>query len=165
LNWVDILLIAIFIIAAFNGYREGFLMELFSLLALLLGVLGSFKLLGWAIVFLDGRFGIDDKYLPYISFAVVFIIIVIAVRLLGNLIKFSIDRTFLGSVDQIAGCLLGVIRSAFILSVLLWLADSFKVTIPDKWATDSWLLPKVAAFAPQLTDWLGEFFPFFHDVF
>jgi membrane protein required for colicin V production len=165
LSWVDILLVAIFIFAAINGYREGFLMELFSLLALLLGVLGSFKLLGWAIVFLDDQFDIDEKYLPYVAFAVVFILIVIAVRLLGNLIKLSIDRSFLGRVDQIAGCFLGVVRSAFILSVMLWLADSFKVQFPDKWTNDSWLLPKVAAFAPLLTEWLGEFFPFFHDVF
>jgi membrane protein required for colicin V production len=165
LSWVDILIVIIFIVAAVSGYRQGFLMELFSLLALLLGVLGSFKLLGWAIVFLDNQFDIDEKYLPYIAFAVVFVLIVIAVRLLGNLIKLSIDRTFLGRVDQIAGCLLGVVRSAFILSVLLWLADSFKVSLPDKWINDSWLLPKVAAFAPQLTQWLSEFFPFFRDVF
>jgi membrane protein required for colicin V production len=165
LSWIDILIVAIFIIAAVTGYREGFLMELFSLLALLLGVLGSFKLLGWAIVFLNDQFDIDEKYLPYVAFAVVFILIVIAVRLLGNMIKFSIDRTFLGRVDQIAGCFLGVIRSAFILSVLLWLADSFRIQLPEKWTDDSWLLPKIAAFAPQLTEWLGEFFPFFHDVF
>jgi membrane protein required for colicin V production len=165
LSWIDILIVAIFIMAAVTGYREGFLMELFSLLALLLGVLGSFKLLGWAIVFLNDQFDIDEKYLPYVAFAVVFILIVIAVRLLGNMIKFSIDRTFLGRVDQIAGCFLGVIRSAFILSVLLWLADSFRIQLPEKWTDDSWLLPKIAAFAPQLTEWLGEFFPFFHDVF
>jgi membrane protein required for colicin V production len=165
LSWVDVILVIIFIAAAVSGYREGFLMELFSLLALLLGVLGSFKLLGWAIVLLDSQFDVDEKYLPYIAFAVVFLVIVIAVRLLGNLIKLSIDRSFLGRVDQIAGCFLGVVRSAFILSVLLWLADSFKIDLADKWTNDSWLLPKVAAFAPLLTGWLGEFFPFFKDVF
>src|SRR5690349_23390697 len=140
-------------------------MELFSLLAILLGVLGAFKLLGWAIVYLGNEFDIDQKHLPYVAFAVVFVLIVIAVRLLGNLIKLSIDKTFLGRVDQIAGSFLGVIKSAFILSVLMWLADSFKIEFPDKWTSDSWLFPKVAAFAPAFTHWLGEFFPFFNDVF
>ena len=165
MSWIDIVLILCLVIAGISGYREGFLMELFSLLAILLGVLGAFKLLGWAIVYLGNEFDIDQKHLPYVAFAVVFVLIVIAVRLLGNLIKLSIDKTFLGRVDQIAGSFLGVIKSAFILSVLMWLADSFKIEFPDKWTSDSWLFPKVAAFAPAFTHWLGEFFPFFNDVF
>lgn len=161
----DIALCVLLVIGAFSGYREGFLMELFSFIAIVLGVLGGFKLLGWAMILLSDRFEIDQKVLPFVAFGVVFVIIVIAVRLLANLIKVSIDKSFLGRVDQIAGAFLGIIKTAFMLSVLLWIVDSMKVNIPGKWTNDSRLLPEIAVFAPKVTSWIGNFLPVFKDVF
>lgn len=161
----DIILIVIFLIGAIGGYREGFLMELFSLLALLLGVLGGFKLMGWAMVLLGERFDIDQKMLPYIAFAFVFVVIVIVVRLTGNLIKLSLDKSFLGRLDQAAGAVLGLIKTAFVLSVLLWLTDSMHISIPHHWTDDSLILPRVATFAPAVTEWIARIFPVFDDVF
>jgi membrane protein required for colicin V production len=165
LSGADIALCIIILIGAYSGYKEGFLMELFSLVGILLGILGGFKLLGWAMVVLGGQFNVDQDVLPYVAFAVVFVVIIVAVKLLGNLIKLSIDKSFLGKVDQLAGLVLGVVKTVFILSVLLWLSDSFHVNIPERWTNDSWLLGIVAGFAPQLTTWIGEFFPIFKDVF
>jgi membrane protein required for colicin V production len=165
----DIAICIIILIGAYAGYKEGFLMELFSLLALLLGVLGGFKLMGWAMLYLVDHFNVDKKVLPYVAFGVVFIAIVILVRLLGNMIKLSIklslDKSFLGRVDQVAGGLLGVVKTAFILSVLIWLSDSLRFNFPEKWTDNSWLFPKVAIFAPTVTSWIGEWFPIFRDVF
>lgn len=165
MNVVDIALCCIILIGAFSGYREGFLMELFSFLAILLGVLGGFKLLGWAMVMLADAFDIDQKILPYVAFGVVFVAIVIAVRLLANLIKVSIDKTFLGRVDQVAGATLGVFKTAFLLSVVIWIVDSLKISFPEQWIEDSWLFAAVAGFAPLVTGWVGEIFPVFKDVF
>ena len=140
-------------------------MELFSFAALLLGVLGAFKLLGSAMIFLDDQFQISKTLLPYVAFALVFIAIVIAVRLLGKLIKLSIDKTFLGSLDRAAGAVLGLLKASFLLSVALWILRSLTLQLPAGWTADSWLLPRVEAFAPQVAVWLGEYIPFFRDIF
>ena len=161
----DIALVIIILIGAYSGFKEGFLMELFSLMALLLGVLGGFKLMGWAMLLLAEEFNVDQKVLPYVAFGVVFLAIVIVVRLVGNLIKVSLDKSFLGKVDQVAGAFLGLIKTCFMLSVLIWLVDSLKISFPDRWTHNSWLLPSIAAFAPRVTSWVGEFFPVFKDVF
>jgi membrane protein required for colicin V production len=165
LSIADILLCVIILLGAYSGYKEGFLMELFSFAAIVLGVLGGFKLMGWAMLFLADHFNVDQKVLPYIAFGVVFIVIVILVKLLGNLIKVSIDKSFLGKMDQVSGAILGVIKTAFMLSVLLWLIDSLKFHLPSRWTDDSWLLPRTAAFAPAVTSWIGGFIPIFKDVF
>ncbi len=165
MNGADIALCVIILIGAYRGYKEGFLMELFSLTGILLGILGGFKLLGWAMVFLGDQFNVDHDVLPYVAFAVVFVVIIVAVKLLGNLIKLSIDKTFLGKVDQLAGLVLGIVKTIFVLSVLIWLADSLHLNIPKRWTADSWLFPKVTGFAPTLTNWISEFFPIFKDVF
>ena len=153
------------LIGAIAGYREGFLIELFSLAALVLGVLGAFKLMGYAIVLLADHFDINKTVLPYVAFAAVFIMILIAVRLLGRIIKMSIDKTFLGRVDQVAGAALGTIKSIFIMSVALWIMNALDFDLPDGWTADSWLLPTVESFAPAVTMWVSDYIPFFKDIF
>jgi membrane protein required for colicin V production len=153
------------ILGAYGGYKEGFLMALFSLLAIVLGVLGGFKLMGWAMIFLTDHFNVDQKVLPYISFGVVFLAIVIVVRLLGNLIRLSLDKSFLGKVDQATGAILGLLKTVFMLSVFLWIVDSLNFALPKNWTRDSLLLPYIEMFAPRISSWISEFFPVFKDVF
>lgn len=161
---VDIGLLVFILIGAYAGFKEGFLMELFSLLGILLGVLGGFKLMGWAMVLLSDRFNVDKKVLPYIAFAVVFIGIVIAVSLLGKMLKLSVDKSFLGRVDQVAGAVLGLIKTTFMLSVTIWILDALKVDL-DRWGKNSFLYDYVAGFAPKTTEWIGTVIPFFRDIF
>ncbi|HET7179047.1 MAG TPA: CvpA family protein [Chryseosolibacter sp.] len=161
----DLTLVVIILIGAISGYRQGFLMELFSFAALLLGILGAFKLLGYAMIFLDDQFNISKTILPYVAFAAVFIAIVISVRLIGKLIKMSIDKTLLGSLDKAAGAVLGLLKASFLLSVALWIVHSLNLQLPSAWTTDSWLLPRVESFAPQVAVWLGQYVPFFRDIF
>jgi membrane protein required for colicin V production len=152
-------------LGAYGGYREGFLMELFSLLAIVLGVLGGFKLMGQAMILLANKFNVDKVVLPYIAFGVVFIIIVIVVTLLGRLIKASIDKNFLGRVDQAAGALLGMLKVTFLLSVVIWIMNSLRVDTLDHWSEGSRLYPKVASFAPMVTNLVSEFVPVFKNIF
>lgn len=140
-------------------------MELFSLAAIILGVIGGFKLMGYAIVLLDAEFDFDKSFLPYLAFALVFIAILVGVNLLGKLIKMTIDKTFLGQVDQAAGAVLGLLKGVFLLSVSLWILDALDFDFPENWTTESWLLPRVEAFAPRITVWLSGYVPFFRDVF
>lgn len=162
---MDIALIVLILIGTVGGYREGFLMTLFSLAALVLGILGAFKLMGYAIVWLADEFTINETMLPYVAFALVFIAILIGVTLLGKLIKISIDKTFLGRVDQVAGAALGVLKAVFLLSVSLWILNALDFDLPEKWTTTSWLLPRVESFAPAVTMWLSDYIPFFKDIF
>jgi len=165
LSTADIVLSIILVIGAFGGYRKGFLTELFSLLAIVLGVLAGFKLMGEAMIMLSQHYSIDDKILPYVSFAVVFLIVVILVSLLGKLLKSSLEKSTLGSVDQLLGGALGILRTAFMLSVVLWIIHSVNVELTSKWTEGSWLYPVIAKFAPFTTQWIGEIFPVFGNLF
>jgi membrane protein required for colicin V production len=165
LSALDIVLALLLVLGAYHGYKAGFLLEFFSLLAIILGVLGGFKLMGIAIVYLADRFNVDQKLLPYIAFGVVFILIVIVVNLLGKVIKASVAKTFLGGIDAIVGGLLGLLKTAFMLSITFWIVDSMNFKILSEWAQSSWLYPMVANFAPGLTRWISELFPVFRDVF
>ncbi len=162
---LDIVLAIIILGGAYSGYKDGFIPSLFSLIAMVLGLLGGFKLMGWAMVFLADRYNVDQKVLPYLAFAVVFLIIVIIVSLLGRLIKVAINKSLLGQFDQIIGALLGLIKMTFMISIALWICDSLKINFPESWAAKSWLHPVTASFAPKIADWIGDILPVFEDIF
>jgi len=165
LSGIDIVLALLILVGAYHGYKAGFLLELFSLVAIVLGVLAGFKFMGWAMVVLGEKVHINKDVLPYVAFAVVFIAVVIVVNLLGKLVKASVDKTLLGPLDDVGGALLGLVRTTFVFSIALWIIDSLKLSFISAWTEDSWLYPMVAGVAPKFTHWIGGFFPFFKDVF
>lgn len=162
---IDIALLIFIALGAYGGYKDGFVVEIFSLIGIVLGVLGGFKLMGWAMVRLADRFNIDEKVLPYVAFGVVFIAIVVAVSLTARLIKASFNKTLLGAADQAAGAVLGMMKTTFMLSIMLWIVDSLEIKLPERWTDHSWVYPVVAGVAPKITHWIGGFLPFFKDVF
>lgn len=161
----DLVIGIILAIGVFLGYRRGFLMELFFLVALVAGVLLGFKLMGWGVEILTKKFNADTTVLPYFSFLLIFLIVLVLVLFVGNRIKSSMDKTFLGKVDAIAGAVLGLLKYAFSISILIWLIESFKLDWLDAWTSDSKLYPIVAQVAPEVASFFGDFLPFFKESF
>jgi membrane protein required for colicin V production len=162
---VDITLAIIILVGAYNGFRDGFLLELISFLSILLGIVAGFKLMGWVMVHLERSYHIDAKALPYIAFTAVLVLVVFAVNLLSRFISKKVDHSFLGKVDQVAGGLMGLFRSGFMMSVFLWLFYSLKFGFPDDWTADSWVLPMVSKLAPNIMHGIGYILPFFRGIF
>ena len=162
---IDIFIVLVLALGGFLGYRKGFLMELFFFAGLILGVFVGFRLMGAGVTYLQKHFNADTKVLPYISFALIFILVVVGVIVLGKSVKSSVDNTFLGRMDEIAGAFLGVFKYAFCLSVVFWLAASLHYRLPNDWTKNAWLFPPVAAFAPKMAVFFGRFVPFFNEIF
>ena len=162
---VDIVLSLLLILGAYLGYKKGFLAELFFVAALILGVLVGFKLMGWGMEYLHQEFNADTAFLPYLSFFIIFILVVIAVIFIGNRTKYLMDDTFLGRVDAIAGAVLGLIKYAFCASVILWLAEKVNIRFSSSWTQGSWLYPKTLVFAKSVSEFFAGFLPFFKETF
>ncbi len=162
---IDIVIALLLVLGGYFGYKRGFLAELFFFTALILGVLLGFKFTGWGVAYLHQHFNADKTFLPYLSFFIIFILVVILVVFLGNRIKHLMDQSFLGKVDSVAGAVLGVMKFAFSASVIFWLAQKVKCTFPQSWTDGSWLYPKTLAFAKSVSDFFAGFIPFFKEVF
>ena len=158
MSTVDIVLIIVLIVGAVVGYKKGFLSELFTLLGIILGVLAG-------MLMLDEHYEINKHVLPYVAFGVVFLLVVVGISLLGKVFKSSLEKTILGSVDKIMGGLLGILKMAFMVSVLIWLFGALSIHVPETYDNGSWLYPTIARFAPAVTSWIGEIFPVFSDLF
>ncbi len=162
---IDILITILLILGGFLGYKRGFLMELFFLCAVVLGVFIGFRLMGAGVEYLHKEFKADTTILPYLSFLIIFILVVILVIFFGRRIKSLVDTTFLGKVDALAGAILGAVKYMFCASVMIWLVSSFHYSFPTQWTKDSWLYPATADFAPRVAAYVGDFVPFFKEIF
>jgi membrane protein required for colicin V production len=165
LSKVDIILAIILLVGTVIGYKRGFLMELFFLVAIVLGVFLGFKLMAWGVEYLSEKFNADKAVLPYISFALIFLLVMVIVTFIGKRIKNSLDKTFLGQMDSAAGALLGLIKYAFCISIIIWLAESFKIDIVSAWGEESKIYGVLEPIAPMFSSLFGDFLPFFKETF
>ncbi|MEM6359566.1 MAG: CvpA family protein [Bacteroidota bacterium] len=161
----DVVIIGLLVFGAFKGYRKGFLLEAVAILSFVLAIIGGFRLLHWGMSVLDERFDINGELLPYLSFILIFIVIVVGVNYIGRFLKKIIDMTLLGSVDNLAGAFLAVLKWAFGISIILWLSNSFGIDIQGNWTSDSILYPYLLSLAPRIVDIVSNVLPFASDLF
>ena len=140
-------------------------MEIISLVAIILGVIGGFKLMGNAMLMLGFNFNIDKGLLPFAAFGIVFIIIVVVVSLLGKLIKSIFDKSAFGLADDILGGVFGLIKAIFLVSVMLWIISSVGHDPLKNLTANSHLYPLISDFAPYVTSLVGLVIPSLGKIF
>lgn len=125
MNTLDIFLCIPLLWGAWRGFRNGFIYEICLLMALVLGVMGGYKLSGWASDLLRDWFDISSRWLPYISFLVVFIAVVALVILFAKMLEGAVKATGMHWANKLTGTLLGILKWGFGLSVLLYFFKPF----------------------------------------
>jgi len=158
MSFVDIILVVIFIFAGFQGYRKGFIGQLAGLAGLLLGIWGGIKFSDYTAGLLKEYLHMHTEYLPLISFAVTFFVILFAVHFIGKIVEGIFDMAFLGFANSILGVVFGVLKMAFILSVILVIiekADTKVNVLPSNLAEKSLFYRPVSRLAPSIFPYLN----------
>lgn len=139
--YFDIILTVPLLWGVYRGFCKGFIIELASLIALALGIYGAIKFSGYLSGFLKESFLYDSQYLPVISFAITFILIVIGVHLLARLIETIVNIAALKPVNKIAGALFGLFKAGLIIFILLFIlksTDEKLKWLPEELKTESY---------------------------
>lgn len=153
MNVLDIILIIPIIWLMYRGYQKGFIIELSSLVALILGIYFAINFSNFAADFLTRNFNIGEKYLSIVAFVVTFMVVVFAVFMVGKILEKFINIILLGFVNKIAGAAFGLIKAAFLISVMLWIINSFDMSrtiIKDSSRAGSVLYGPIEQFAPTI---------------
>ena len=72
--FIDLVFVVILVVAVFKGLRNGFIIAVFSLLALVIGLAAAMKLSTYAAQYLAGSTNISARWLPFVSFLLVFLL-------------------------------------------------------------------------------------------
>ncbi len=161
---IDIAFILVMILAVFKGLSKGFIVGIFSLLAFIIGLAAALKLSAVVASYLNKNVISATKWLPVISFLLVFIVVILLVGLGARLIKKTIDFAMLGWLDRLGGIVLYIIIYIIIFSVILFFAE--KILLLKANVIGSSLAYKyVSPWGPVVIDNLGKIIPFFKDMF
>ena len=147
MNYIDLILAVPLLWALYKGFTKGFIIEVASLIAIVLGIYGAVHF----SYFISDFLKLKSAYSSLISFAVTFLIIVIVIYILAKTLEKSINLLALGIANKLAGAFFGMLKVAFILSVLLIIInkiDSKAGIIPEKTKQGSLLYVPISSIAP-----------------
>lgn len=165
MNVIDLVILILLLIGAYTGFRKGLLMELISIGAFFIAIILGIKLLDWGIMVLSDYIEGYDSLLPIFSFTLIFLAIIISLFFLGKIVKRVLDMTLFGSLDDIAGSLLGIIKWALFISIFVWIFESFGGQIDAELTKTSYLYSPVSSFAPGLFNTFSGLYPYFIEFF
>jgi membrane protein required for colicin V production len=163
LKILDIFLLALLLVGAWNGYKKGLLLQILSFFALIIAVISAFKLLHSGIEYLAPHFE-GSSFVPFLAFILIFVLVFFLIYLLSRLLKKIISYTLLGKFDKYAGALLGACEMAFGLSLMIWLCHHSRIELPRSYTMGAFLYPELIGFAPKVVSWVSYVIPF-QDIF
>jgi membrane protein required for colicin V production len=143
----------------FKGFKRGLIIELCTLMALVLGVYGAATFGEMGSDYLRDSFNTDPRVSGVLSFALLFIVIVILVFVFGKILEGLIKLVALGLVNKLFGLLFGGLKFLLIVSALLYLINGFPLTedlIPPKEKADSYLYEPASELLPSIYPTLAK---------
>lgn len=159
MNYIDFIIIILLVFGLARGFINGFIKELASLLALILGIWGAIKFSAFTAERLYDYFDMTGQYVGIIAFLITFVIIVIVIHFIGLLVDKFVEKISLGVLNSLLGIVFGVFKTALILSVILTVLnaiDSKHHFLPKKQIEDSRLYSPIADIAPAIFPLIGE---------
>ncbi|MFN3665168.1 MAG: CvpA family protein [Sediminibacterium sp.] len=161
---IDILFIICMVFAIFKGYRNGLIVAVFSLVAIIVGLAAAMKLSVFVAERLGEHISVSKSWLPFISFALVMITVVILIRLGAVALQKMAELVLLGWVNKLAGIALYGVLYMLVLSVLLFFAEKLHL-LDTNTITASKTYPYIQPWGPKTLDGIGKLIPLFSDMF
>lgn len=159
MNYVDIVLVMLLVWGIWRGFRQGLILSVFGMLSLFVGIYGGVMFSDQVAEVIGGWLNEPKTWLPYAAFAATFIVIVVAIYLLGKMITQALKVAMLGLPNKIAGAFFGLVRMALVISMILLFIDPViesKDLIPVEQRQSSLLYNPMHKFAqtvvPTITD-------------
>jgi membrane protein required for colicin V production len=161
---IDIIFVLVIILAIFKGMRTGFILGIFSLIAFIIGLAAALKLSAVVAVYLQHHVVTASRWLPVISFLLVFIGVTLLIGLGARVIKKTMDFAMLGWLDRLGGIVLYIILNTIIFSIVLFFAGKLMV-VQSQVIAGSVVYKYVEPWGPKVINNLGNIIPFFGDMF
>jgi membrane protein required for colicin V production len=136
MNYIDIIIGIVLLIALVFGWRQGLVRQLFGLLALFLGVYCAYRFSGFTAHYLHRWFAVSEAATGCAAFALTFVVVLVCVVLVGRIADKFIKMIAFGFVNHLLGAVLGVCKTALILGVCIVIVDMFRLFTLHSWFYD-----------------------------
>src|SRR5690554_2015424 len=161
MNWFDILIGILLLIALINGYRKGLIMQLVGLATIVLASIFGGRLAERILPEITGLTNLSPEAARVLSFILAFALIAIVLSLIGRLLQKFIDVVLLSFFNRLMGAVIATGTMMLFLSIILNLVlmlDKNEVVIRKEIREDSFFFERVEAVVLAMIPYLNQEF-------
>jgi membrane protein required for colicin V production len=160
---IDTIFLILMGLAIYKGYSKGFIVAIFSVLAFIVGLAAALKLSTTAAAMLSEHTSLG-KWMPALSFLIVFIGFAFLVRIVGKIVQKTFETVLLGWANRLAGILLYAFLYCIIFSVFVFYAVQLHFLQPQTtMASTSYTY--LHTLGPKVIEGFGVIIPWFKNMF
>lgn len=152
MNYLDIIIAIILFLFGFKGLRKGLIVEVVTLLAFGVGIYGAMHFSDFTAEHLQEVMSIDPKYLNTVAFILTFVLLVIAVNIIGRMVKKMVQAMNLGFFDRLGGFVVGAAKGVLLCSAFVLVLNNLQLfgIIKEEVKQESYLYPYLEQTVPYL---------------
>jgi membrane protein required for colicin V production len=125
MNYIDFLIIAALLYAGWKGFKHGLIIEVFTLLALLVGLYAGIHFSDFIAGLLKNSLSWHSKYVPVVSFTITFLGVGAIVFFAGKAIEKVVKVTGLTPINKGLGLFFSILKMTYYISVIIILIESY----------------------------------------
>jgi membrane protein required for colicin V production len=134
MTWIDLLIVAVLVISVVSAFFKGFLVQLFSLAGVVLGLFIAAadypRFAPWV-----ARWVKNSEAANLIAFLLIALGIMVLCGLLGHVLRLTVRSAGLGFVDRLLGAVFGFVQGCVIVTLLVMAVAAFLPNVG--WLKDS----------------------------
>jgi len=115
---IDIAVAVVLAIAFFRGYKQGFVMSIFTVVSYLVGFFVTMHLSFLVSDYLASNFNFSGKWMPIVAFILTFSTVVLLVKFLGKIVEKAMTKILPTLFNRLLGSTLWMLVGIIILSLL-----------------------------------------------
>lgn len=154
---IDIIFIIIIIIAAVRCAFRGFITEIMSVAAIILGILGAIFLSGLVAGYLDEYFSLG-QWSNIVAFLLLFLVIYLIVKTIDRGLDRFLEKVHLDKLDKSLGLFLGLFEGIILVALIIFIMLIQPVFDVQKVLNESWFAGMFFSIFPGGTEELKDKF-------
>lgn len=164
MNWIDLIVALVLLLAVWNGWRQGFIVQVCSLA----GIVAAIWLAAHYGAMVGGWLNLDPEIAAPGGFVAVLVVVVIAVAILARAVRKLFHFAGFGVFDHLLGVGVSVLKYLLLLGVLFTafdrLNEDYTLVGPQTIDTSIAYRPvmRISGLVYPLLEWVGDRVPL-HD--
>ena len=122
---LDLIILMPLIYGAYKGYKRGFIMSLFLLLAVVVGLYAAFHFTDLIVSYGKEHFAWKSSYIAPVTFLSLFLVVGAGIYFGGKVLESVIKLAKLSILNSLAGALLGLLQWTYFVGSLMLMLISF----------------------------------------
>lgn len=160
MNLIDIIFGFLLLYFSYRGYKKGFMISIFGFFSIFVSILFALNYSHFiSILIIKIIPGSEELIVGFVSIIITFILATLVINKISQFLKYIIDFTLIGKVDDFAGVFFGFITSALFMSFFINIILYFDISIFEVEIKQSIICGYLLDFAPKAFSYFTEFFP------